>query len=158
MSAPFRQLACLLLGLGSAAVQAQGYAAPAYAAPAYDQQGLQSMAAGDPAQAQSRFMEALEVNPFDPVALNNLAVAKSEQGRFHEATELLERAAKLAPGNTEVAANLARMRNWTQNYALINEQMAVGEDGQPVAAPAVRSERLPPEPPPLWDPRLPASY
>lgn len=89
------------------------------------------------------FAQALTVNPFDPVALNNLAVAKADQGEFQEAMALFERAARLAPDNAEVAANLARLRGYVQSYA------AAGV--APVVVPgAVSSARLPPEPPPLW--------
>ena len=35
---------------------------------------------GQPAKAENSLEQALEVNPFDAVALNNLAVAKAEQG------------------------------------------------------------------------------
>lgn len=107
--------------------------------------GLQGMAAGETERAEQSFERALEVNPFDPVALNNLAVAKAEQGQFHEATALLERAAKLQPDNAEIAANLARLRGYVQGYA-----MAGVEPAGPVQPSA---SGLPPEPPQLWSER-----
>lgn len=90
--------------------------------------------------------QALEVNPFDPVALNNLAVSKADQGQFQPAMALFERASRLAPDNAEVAANLARLRGYVQSYA------AAGFDPAtiPSAGSPVSSLRLPPEPPPLW--------
>ena len=44
--------------------------------------GRRNMAEGDIESAERRFAEALEINPFDPVALNNLAAAKAEQGDY----------------------------------------------------------------------------
>lgn len=108
----------------------------------YDGQGRQGMAEGDPSRAEFNFERALEVNPFDAVALNNLAVAKAERGQFYEAMSLLERAAKLTPDNSEVIANLARLRGYVQSYA------TAGVD----PSPAVKrfAGALPPTPPPLW--------
>lgn len=110
--------------------------------------GLQGMAEGNTGQAELDFEKALDVNPFDPVALNNLAVAKAERGQFHEATALLERAAKLQPNNAEVVANLARLRGYVQGYAM------AGVSG---AAPRSVNGPLPPPPPSLWGSYQPAA-
>ena len=83
------------------------------------------------------------MNPFDPVALNNLAVAKAERNQFYAALGLLERAAKLAPSNAEIAANLARMRLY------VVETGSVGRD--PLAPLANVEDGMPPNPPVLWD-------
>lgn len=103
--------------------------------------GIQGMAEGNADQAELDFEKALDVNPFDPAALNNLAVAKAEQGQFHQATALLERAAKLQPDNADVAANLARLRGFVQGYAMA---------GVDPAKPKPSAGPLPPAPPPLW--------
>lgn len=110
--------------------------------------GLQGMAEGNTGQAELDFEKALEVNPFDPVALNNLAVAKAERGQFHEATALLERAAKLQPNNADVVANLARLRGYVQGYAM------AGVSG---AMPKSVNGPLPPPPPSLWSSYQPAA-
>lgn len=107
----------------------------------YDGLGRQGMAEADPLKAVFNFERALEVNPFDPIALNNLAVAKAERGQFYEAMALLERAAKLAPDNSAVIANLARLRGYVQSYATA---------GVEPPSTATRSSTLPPAPPPLW--------
>lgn len=108
----------------------------------YDGLGRQGMAEADPLKAEFNFERALEVNPFDPIALNNLAVAKAERGQFYEAMALLERAAKLAPDNSAVVANLARLRGYVQSYATAGVE----------AAPAARGTgALPQAPPALWD-------
>lgn len=124
-------------------------AQPAFATPVdmdaiygYDSQGRQGMAEGDPNRAEFNFERALEVNPFDAVALNNLAVAKAEGGQFYEAMSLLERAAKLTPDNSEVIANLARLRGYVQSYA------TAGVEPSPTARTV--SGNLPVAPPALW--------
>lgn len=115
----------------------------------YDDLGRQGFAEGDPSKAEFNFEKALEVNPFDPVALNNLAVAKAERGQFHEAMGLLDRASKLDPNNADVAANLARLRGYVQGYAMA---------GMEPVLPKAGSGPLPPAPPALWSALLPASY
>lgn len=112
----------------------------------YTEQGRRALAEGDPEQAAAQFEQALEVNPFDPVALNNLAVAKAEAGDYNQALALLERAARLAPEDRRIAANLSRLRGWLNSYA---------QAGMPAPDEAA-SDRgataaLPPPPPPLWD-------
>lgn len=113
----------------------------------YDEEGRRLMAEGEPDQAALSFEEALRVNPFDPVALNNLATAKVESGDFHSALELLKRAARLAPQDTEIAANLSRLRGWLNSYS---------EAGLKAPGPGDLAQAsdgaLPPPPPPLWEP------
>lgn len=145
---------CAVSGPGSASA---GYvpppnAGPAYAPGGFDSTARKSLAQGDVAGAEASFGQAVDVNPFDPIALNNLAVAKTEAGQFHEALELLQRAERLAPQNTEVAANLARLRSWNQNYAM-QDGSTLGVEGVPSGT---AFKNLPPEPPPLWDTRTSA--
>jgi len=145
---------------------AGGYASPAVAAPAAS---ASSTAAESPTGAANRLMaqgsvdqaaqvleEALKVNPFDPVALNNLAVAKVENQQYNEALSLLERAAHLAPDNTEIVANLARLRTWVRNYALIGAlPPASSQAGTPTGATSLAGNGLPPPPPALWSSSTP---
>ena len=114
----------------------------------YDDLGRQGFAEGDAGKAEFNFEKALEVNPFDPVALNNLSVARAERGQFHEAMGLLERAAKLDPNNADVAANLARLRGYVQGYAMA---------GMEPLLPQSASGPLPPAPPGLWAPAVAAT-
>lgn len=111
--------------------------------------GRRNMAEGDIGEAEDRFAEALQINPFDPVALNNLAVAKAEQGDYHTAKDLLERAGRLDEGNATITANLARLRGWLNTYAG-NELRPRARVPVPVAN---QAGGLPPPPPPLWEPR-----
>jgi len=147
--------ACAVDGPGSPA--AASYvpppnAGPAYAPGGFDSSAKSSLAQGDVAAAEASFGQAVETNPFDPIALNNLAVAKTEAGQFHEALELLQRAERLAPQNTEVAANLARLRSWNQNYAM-QDGSTLGAEGAPASN---TFKNLPPPPPQLWDTRTSA--
>lgn len=127
-------------------------AGPVYAAGGFDSTAKSSLANGDIAGATAGFGQAVDTNPFDPIALNNLAVAKTEAGDFHTALDLLERAERLAPQNTEVAANLARLRSWNQNYAM-QDGSTLGQAGMPADT---TFKNLPPEPPQLWDTRTSA--
>lgn len=127
---------------------AYALAGPAYGPDGFDSQGRASFAQGDVAGAEASFGQAVDVNPFDPIALNNLAVAKTEAGQFHEALGLLERASRLAPQNTEVAANLARLRAWNQNYSL-QDGSTLGQASMDLGT----FKNLPPDPPLLWDTR-----
>ncbi len=91
---------------------------------------------------QFRFEHQLRVNPFDPAALNNLAVVKAAQGRYADARDLLERAARLAPLNSEIRANLGRLAAW---------ESSVSGAASPQRPPELETFRPPPEPPPLWE-------
>ena len=114
----------------------------------YDEKARASFSQGDTDGAAFALEQSLEVNPFDPVALNNLAVVKVEQGDYFAAQELLARASNLAPNNTEVAANLARLRSFVQTYA-ISQESPTGVLPNPADSPAY-PQGLPPAPPALW--------
>jgi Flp pilus assembly protein TadD len=90
---------------------------------------------------QFRFERQLRVNPFDPAALNNLAVVKAGQGRYTDAFDLLERASRLAPQSKEIHANMGRLKAW----------MATMGTRDPLAEPELTISQMPPEPPPLWN-------
>ncbi|MBR9813426.1 tetratricopeptide repeat protein [bacterium] len=114
----------------------------------FQELGRRNMAEGDIGQAEDRFAEALQINPFDPVSLNNLAVAKAEQGEYHTAKELLERAQRLDEGNQTIMANLSRLRGWLNTYAG-NE---LGPRSRVTVPVARQVGSLPPAPPALWNP------
>jgi tetratricopeptide (TPR) repeat protein len=89
--------------------------------------------------------ERAAVNPFDPVALNNLAISEAARGRYQQALMLLQRAVKLAPARPDIAANLHSLQRW---LVLAEGQAAVGASPQPLALPY--QENLLPEVPSLW--------
>lgn len=102
----------------------------------------QEPAAGpDEAVNPMRFERQLRVNPFDPAALNNLAVVKAEQGRYDDAMDLLQRAARLAPDNAEIRANLGRLKAWKDTWGTRD----------PLAEPELSISQVPPDPPRLWN-------
>ncbi len=90
---------------------------------------------------------ALSINPFDPVALNNLAVVEASRGRYQQALSLLQRAVKLAPARADMAANLASLQKW---MAQAQGQAALGLTPQPLQLPYQEPVVAPL--PPLWSP------
>lgn len=100
--------------------------------------GATSASVIDSAQVQG-------VNPFDPIALNNMAVAEAANGRYQQALSLLQRAVKLAPARADIAANLANIRQW---LAQAEGQAALGLEPQRLQLPYQESAAVPV--PPLW--------
>ncbi|TDU30912.1 hypothetical protein DFR24_0269 [Panacagrimonas perspica] len=90
---------------------------------------------------QFRFERQLRVNPFDPAALNNLAVVKAGQGRYADAYDLLQRAARLAPQSEEIRTNVGRLKAWMDTMGARD----------PLAEPELTLSQVPPEPPRLWN-------
>ncbi|NGY03754.1 tetratricopeptide repeat protein [Solimonas terrae] len=127
-------IAVLLLPL---AAFAQSAAAPSSAQ-------LQSLLEnGQVTQAVNTLENTLGDNPFDPVQLNNLAVARSRDGDVYAALELLDRAARLAPDQAVILDNRTKLREWIA--------ARIGANKQQLDTVAV--DRLPsqlPDPPPLW--------
>lgn len=109
------------------------------------QYGRAYLAEGDNAAAVQSYTEGLRLNPFDPVALNNLAVAKAAAGDYQAARDLLVRAEKLAPNRADIRENLASLQSWMESYG--------GVPGALLQRPALnlpRTAAVLPEPPALW--------
>ena len=102
----------------------------------FQHQGRDDLAGGENGRAVESFAAAVNVNPFDAVALNNLAVARAAQGNYQTALMLLERAARLAPDRKDIADNLARFRSWLEGGGEKPFEVQVGA--------------APPDLPPLW--------
>ena len=68
----------------------------------YLQLGMQALGAGDFETAEVRFRRAVELQPGNPAAHADLAVALMYQERWEEAREHLERAKEIEPGMPEV--------------------------------------------------------
>jgi len=107
--------------------------------------GSAYLAEGDNVAAAKSYTDLLRLNPFDPVALNNLAVAKAAAGDYQAAVSLLTRSAKLAPDRTDIRENLVRMQRWMATYGGAG-LASIERPRQRV----VRSGAVLPEPPPLW--------
>jgi tetratricopeptide (TPR) repeat protein len=137
MSTNLRSIGALLLALSAVA------AMPALAQDAA--RAREQFAQGEHAAAAAEWEARLEVNPFDPADLNNLAVAKAAQGDYPSARELLQRAVRLAPDREDIAANLARLADWMDR-----QRDGIAPAG---AHPALRepgARVVPPEPPAPW--------
>ena len=107
--------------------------------------GSAYLAEGDNVAAAKSYTDLLRLNPFDPVALNNLAVAKAAAGDYQAAVSLLTRSAKLAPDRADIRENLASMQRWMATYG----GAGLASIDRPRQS-AVRAGAVLPEPPPLW--------
>ncbi len=72
----------------------------------YGRRGLAQVEQGNYDQAIASLKEALQYNPKDDGAMNNLGVALSQQGRMEEAAEAFQQAALLNPNNAQAQFNL----------------------------------------------------
>lgn len=86
-------------------------------------------------------------NPFDPVAMNNLAVVRLAENNPYAAAELLGRAFQLAPDNPVIADNNTRLASWIEARARAEQRASAGKPGAVIDD---GSQPFPPEPPPLW--------
>lgn len=111
------------------------------------QYGRAYLAEGDHAAAVQSYSEVVRMNPFDPVAQNNLAVARAANGDYQTAIDLLTRAVKLAPGRADIRENLTNLQGWMANSGGVGLSIAV--PAQPRLAQQGGAAVLP-EPPPLW--------
>ena len=130
----------LTLGLLPALLQAQTRDPALY--------GRAYLAEGDTAGAIENYQEAAKINPFDPVALNNLAVARAAAGDYQAALDLLAKAIKLAPGRTDISENHRQLQSWMNDQLLGGPSAAIR---RPVAAQSSpQNFGIVSEPPPLW--------
>lgn len=93
---------------------------------------------------------AAEPSPdrYDPLRLDALALERARAGDWAAARILLERAARLVPGDARIARNLGDVRAGRLPGA------PPPAAASPSAAPPVASPSAPPpEPPPIWAPR-----
>ena len=110
------------------------------------QYGRAYLAEGNSAGAIQSYAELVKQNPFDPVALNNMAIAKAAAGDYQSALELLTRAARLAPQRSDIRENLTQLQNWQQKTHSISLSPI---DSKRFPTRALNTGVLP-EPPPLW--------
>lgn len=118
--------------------------------PLLDQEGRSAFIRGQTEQATARLSKATTVNPFDPVALNNLAVLQASQGDYQGALSTLERANRLAPGRRDIMNNLLNLQTW---LAQDSQFPLTSRTQNPLLLP--RAEDMPPEIPGLWQPLIP---
>jgi len=92
-----------------------------------------------------------ELNHYDPVMLNELALAKVRESDIGTAWILLERAARLAPHDERIARNLALLRAFRAgklDYSPAATAAFVETAG--LAGSAAGTQDAFPEPPPMW--------
>jgi tetratricopeptide (TPR) repeat protein len=104
------------------------------------QYGRAFLAEGDHAAAVKSYAEALRLNPSDPVALNNMGVAKAAAGDAQAALDFFVQASQLAPLREDIKENLANAQAWVKIYT-------------GAATTAASSLTFIPEPPALWTAR-----
>ena len=94
--------------------------------------GYLQQVAGDLASASSSYKAALEVDPWEPTALANLAVLDAGTGHLPEAVHLLERLVAADPSQTAAGLNLAfidcRLHRPEQARALLERLRATHPD------------------------------
>ncbi|MBW7470023.1 tetratricopeptide repeat protein [Marinobacter sp. M216] len=73
----------------------------------FARQGKQAYEQGRKRAAEQAWRHAVELNPEDPVAINNLALLLQEEKRFAEAVTLLERGLDYSPDVAQLHYNLA---------------------------------------------------
>ena len=69
--------------------------------------GVQAHASGVLALAEAHYNKALELEPTNPIALQNLAVCYAQEGKFSDATITIERAVIFCDGIGIIMANEA---------------------------------------------------
>lgn len=80
--------------------------------PLHSESGQKVRAAGDPLlrdKARDAIVKALEIDPYDPVALGLAGVLARREGRLDEARTLLERALFLSPGAVPLLVDLGNV-------------------------------------------------
>jgi tetratricopeptide (TPR) repeat protein len=138
----------LLGGMLGTAFSLVAQAQTAYSPADRDAMARSAYARGDVSRAATALNESVRVNPFDAVALNNLAVNYAAQGDYQNALSLLERALRIAPNRSDIMNNHANLRAWITQ----DSQFALGS--RPNSAPLnfPRAEDTPGNFPPLWVP------
>ena len=93
---------------------------------------------------------AAEPSPdrYDPARLDAIALERARAGEWAAARIMLERAARLVPGDARIARNLEDVRAGRVPSA--PPPAAASAATVPATSP---SRELPPEPPPLWAPK-----
>jgi tetratricopeptide (TPR) repeat protein len=118
--------------------------------------GRAYIAEGDSAAAIQSYGELVRQNPFDPVALNNMAIAKASAGDYQAALELLNRANRIAPQRADIRENLKQLQTWLQkNHSVtLNTETKSARNRNNPANNAANNPgstvSVLPEPPALW--------
>lgn len=93
-------------------------------------------------EAMFRFQRAVQLNPTDPMAHNNLAVAFEGAGEFEKARGAYNEALRLDRSNQYIQKNYSRFMEF------YNRNKKRGPDGKTAASPPTRSPAVTPRPQP----------
>ncbi|HVR41016.1 MAG TPA: tetratricopeptide repeat protein [Thermoanaerobaculia bacterium] len=106
-------------------------------------------------EAMFRFKRAVEINPEDPMAHNNLAVAYEANGDFDSALKEYKEALRLDKSNQYIAKNYSRFVEFTQR----NKKRQKRDEAKAAAAatPTPAPTNTPPGPPPAPTGAAPAA-
>lgn len=111
--------------------------------------GRAYLAEGENTAAIENYQEASRINPFDPVALNNLGVARAASGDYQAALDLFARAEKIAPKRQDIAENHRHLQSWMEGQLRGGSAAYRALDIQTAPSNATASMLIP-EPPALW--------
>jgi len=107
-------------------------------------------------EALFRFHQAERLDPNNPRALNNLAVAYEAVGDYQKALEYYQKALKTSPDNRDLRANYSRFVEFYQGFKP-DEQKTGEPPAPPAAGPATTLTGGDPVPAPPPSPTLPPS-
>jgi tetratricopeptide (TPR) repeat protein len=93
--------------------------------------GVKMALKGSWREAAFRFRKAIEYDPDNPFALNNLGVASENTGRFEEALEAYTQALELAPKNDRILENKRRLEAYIATRSHPGFVASTGADDQP---------------------------
>jgi Tfp pilus assembly protein PilF len=97
-------------------------------------------------EAQFRFQRAVEINPQNAMAHNNLAVALEANGDFEKARREYLEALKLDKGNQYIQKNYSRFTEFLQRN---KKRQQRGSETKPATAKATTAPQSPPPLPPV---------
>lgn len=100
--------------------------------------GRHVLAEGDATAAVKIYAESLRLNPFDPVALNNMGVAKAAAGDYQAALDYFLQANSRAPHRRDIKENLENLQTWVKSYLGVSTMTGAALND------------FAPEPPALW--------
>lgn len=93
--------------------------------------GSESARAGLWREAMFRFNRAVEIDPNNAMAYNNLGVAYESNGEFDKAREAYLNALRLDRGNPYIQKNYSRFSEFYQRFSKNDEKDEEGEDEKP---------------------------
>jgi hypothetical protein len=139
----------LIFRLAIAIPMILGFALPAWAQTKNPDVAQSLFRQGRSDDAMSRLESQVGTNPFDAVAMNNLAAVKAANQDWVAVSELLVRAHQIDPENKVIKGNLSQINSFLANKMQLPQQ----EKGRLLTD----ESEIWPEPPALWQAPAPAA-